>query len=309
MLGIEQKKGSDDVLNGRIIAYAKILPEPGNTKTETPFGDMVKNGLLVLEGDFKIFSSLPSRKVVNSEVDDRINNMLQSMEESGIEIPPEIDVDSMRDRLHELSNMEVIPIPARIGNFESEEDILKEDADIFYIGEFIGASQAHFCLTMLPVYYQARYREQVRRKEIDNLNDALLQFENSDFVGDADLQKDSNELFPKGVSLNTFCGDLENLLNSRVIPFLLSLKTDDEYNKQIKLFYEFMKSYPVKADLRLIDTSLKNIRYNRISEDSKKLLELGCKKINAIYNEDAKTASELSDEIIKIVKSRMFGEM
>ena len=45
MLGIEQKKGNDEHLCGRMIAYAKILPSP-DALSGTPFDDMVKNGLL-----------------------------------------------------------------------------------------------------------------------------------------------------------------------------------------------------------------------------------------------------------------------
>jgi len=143
MLGIEQKKGNDEQLCGRMIAYARILPSPDAEPNETPFDDMIKNGLLTLEGDFRQFEHKPSRREVNRAVDAKFNNFLKTMEENGVELPENLDVDAMRERLHELSNMEVIPIPARIGNFNNEEDILKEDADIYYIGEFIGANQAH----------------------------------------------------------------------------------------------------------------------------------------------------------------------
>ena len=41
MLGIEQKKGNDEKLCGRMIAYAKILPSP-DAQNATPFDDLVK---------------------------------------------------------------------------------------------------------------------------------------------------------------------------------------------------------------------------------------------------------------------------
>ena len=47
-----------------------------------------------------------------------------SMQADGVELPSDMDVEQMRERLHELSSMEVIPIPAKIGNFTREEDIL-----------------------------------------------------------------------------------------------------------------------------------------------------------------------------------------
>ncbi len=214
-----------------------------------------------------------------------------------MELPENLNVDAMRERLHELANMEVIPIPARIGNFSNEEDILKEDADIYYIGEFIGANQAHYCLTTLPIYYQAKYREQAKRSEMDMLNEVLSQFEEGDFVGTEEIQKDSEELFPKGLTLNTFMGDLSKLLNVRVIPFLLACESDNEYNTQIQLFYTFMKGYPDQNDIKRIDKSLRELRKQSDSITARNLLELSCKRISAIYNEDSQLASELAKQI------------
>ena len=286
-----------------MIVYAKILPTPEDLGGGTPFDDMVKNGLLTLEGDFRQFSPrLPSRRDIDRAVDDKLDDMLESMEADGVDLPSEMDVEKMRERLHELSSMEVIPIPAKIGNFSCEEDILNENADIYYIGEFVGVSQAHFCLTMLPVYYQAKYREQAKRKEMDFLNDALAQFESVGFVDTDDLQNDSEELFPKGVTLNTFMGDLGKLLNTRVIPFLLALESDEQYDQQIKLFYEFMKGYPVQADVKLIDYAIQDLRHKKDSAVTRRILELGCQKIDAIYNENPQRASEIGQEIAKFAK-------
>ena len=305
MLGIEQKKGNDDNLCGRIIAYATILPNPDEQDSGTPFDDMIKNGLLALEGDFRMFSPrVPSKKAIDRAVDDKINDMLESMEADGVELPPDMNIETMRERLHELSSMEVIPIPAKIGNFSCEEDILNEDADIYYIGEFIGAGQAHFCLTTLPIYYQARFREQARKKEMDFLNDALSQLETGEFVDTEDLQKDSDDLFPKGVTLNTFMGDLGKLLNTRVIPFLLALESEEQYNQQIKLFYEFMKGYPIQTDVKLIDLALRDLRQKSESTMARKLLELGCQKIDAIYNENPQKADSINKEIMKFAANK-----
>ena len=305
MLGIEQKKGNDDNLCGRMIAYAKILPNPDERDSGTPFDDMIKNGLLALEGDFRMFSPrVPSKKAIDRAVDDKINDMLESMEADGVELPPDMNIETMRERLHELSSMEVIPIPAKIGNFSCEEDILNEDADVYYIGEFIGMNQAHFCLTTLPIYYQARFREQARKKEMDFLNDALSQLETGEFVDTEDLQKDSDDLFPKGVTLNTFMGDLGKLLNTRVIPFLLALESEEQYNQQIKLFYEFMKGYPIQTDVKLIDLALRDLRQKSESTMARKLLELGCQKIDAIYNENPQKADSINKEIMKFAANK-----
>ncbi len=296
MLGIEQKKGNDEKLCGRMIAYAKILPSP-DAQNATPFDDLVKNGLLALEGDFRETSMFPETRNIGKSVDSKLNNLLESMQEEGIELPDNVDIDSLRNRLHELSNMEVIPIPARIGNFASEEDIMKENADVYYIGEYIGLNQAHFCLTTLPIYYQARYREQAKATEINLLNEMLSQFESGAMMDNDDIQKDTDELFPAGLTLNTFVGDLDNLLNVRVIPFLLACENDSDYETQIALFYNFMKDYPQQEDITRVDHAIRELRKRGDNQSARKLLELSCKKINSIYSEDTKTAEKLEAEI------------
>lgn len=303
MLGIEQKKGNDENLCGRMIAYARILPNPDNEASGTPFDDMIKNGILTLEGDFRqAFPTKSQRRALTDAVDEKFDNMLEHMESEGIEIPENVDVEKIRDRLHELSSMEVIPIPAKIGNYNEESEILAEDADIYYIGEFIGVSQAHYCLTTLPIYYQARFREQTRRKEMEFLNEALAQIETGEFVDTDDLQNDTEELFPKGVTLNTFVGDMGKLLNTRVVPFLLALETDEQYEEQIKLFYQFMKGYPVHADIKLIDLAVRDLRAKRDNALLRRLLELGCQKIIATYNENPRLANEIGEKIAKFAK-------
>lgn len=285
-----------------MIAYARILPTPDNEKGTSPFDDMIKNGLLALEGDFR--QSIPTksqRKAITDAMDEKFDNMLERMESEGIDIPENVDVDKMRERLHELSSMEVIPIPARIGSFETEEQILDEDADIYYIGEFIGAGQAHYCLTTLPIYYQAVYREQAKRKEMDFLNEALAQIEAGDFVDTDDLQQNSEELFPEGITLNNFVGDLSKLLNVRVIPFLLASESDMEYDRQMIKFFEFMKAYPETADILRIDMALRELRHQD-STVARKLLELSCQKVCAVYDEDSKKAQDIEKQISELLK-------
>lgn len=302
MLGIEQKKGNDENLCGRMIAYARILPVPEGESNTSPFDDMIQNGLLTLEGDFRQAAEKRSRNAFNKAVDAKLDNLLETMQEEGMDLPANIDVEAARERLHELSNMEVIPIPARIGNFTKEEEILQEDADIYYIGEFIGANQAHYCLTTLPIYYQAKYREQAKREEMDFLSAALEQIEAGDFVDTDDLQKNNEELFPAGITLNNFVGDLSKLLNTRVIPFLLALESNYDYDIQVQQFFTFMKGYPDQNDIKRIDIALREIRSQRDSMVARQLLELSCKKVCAVYDEDAALAQKISQDITDLLK-------
>ncbi|MBR2089630.1 MAG: hypothetical protein IJ905_04550, partial [Fibrobacter sp.] len=66
---------------------------------------------------------------------------------------------------------------------------------------------------------------------------------------------------------------------------------------QIQLFYTFMKGYPDQNDIKRIDKSLRELRKQSDSITARNLLELSCKRINAIYNEDSQLASELAKQI------------
>ena len=63
-----------------------------------------------------------------------------------------------------------------------------------------------------------------------------------------------------------------------------------------------MKGYPVQADVKLIDLALRDLRNNTESARARRLLELGCQKIDAIYNENPQKAREIGQEIAKFAE-------
>ena len=58
-----------------------------------------------------------------------------------------------------------------------------------------------------------------------------------------------------------------------------------------------MKDYPQQEDISRVDLAIQKLRKRSDDQDARKLLELSCKKINAIYNEDTKSAELLDAEI------------
>lgn len=298
VLGIEQKKGDGNVLSGKLIAYARILPTQDNEPAPQPFLDMVKNGLLVIEGDFRANNTFKQflRKELGRDFDENIAGMIERIKEEGGDLPEGIDAEAIRERVNELSNMEVIPIPAKITNKSSEEDILKEDGDIYFIGEFQGVSQAHFCLTSLPIYYQAKYREQEKAYEQTLLNDILAQIETHKVIDVAEI-KDAGELFPEGASLNSFIGNLQELLDSRVIPFFMAQKTAEDFEIAWSLFESFMEPYPNKGDLKALKNAVASLRADQANAIERRRLELYCNKISAVYHENFRKIPEIMQEI------------
>ena len=116
MLGIEQKKGDANILSGKLIAYARILPSTDAEPAPAPFQSMVRNGLLVIEGDFRDTNTVRQllQKELGNNFDEKIDNLIERIQEEGGDLPEGFDPEMIRERINELSNMEVIPIPAKI---------------------------------------------------------------------------------------------------------------------------------------------------------------------------------------------------
>ena len=301
LLGIEQKKGDSKLLCGKLVAYAKILPAQEAELAPTPFKEMSKTGFLVIEGDFRANSDFREflKKEFGQNFDEKISGLIEHLQEEGQELPEDLNPDSIKERLNEISNMEIIPIPAKIVNKATEEDILKSDGDIYYIGEFQGVNQAHFCLTSLPIFYQAKYREQEKASEQIYLNDLLLQIENQKVLDNAEI-KEETDLFPEGASLNSFIGNLQELFDTRIIPYFLSLESGNEFEKAFTSFENFMEPYPAKADLNLLKTTLLTLKQDQGNEKERKRLELLCHKISAAYHEDFRKIPEILAELKKL---------
>lgn len=298
LLGIQQKKGDAQVLCGKLIAYARILPSTDNDGAPTPFQEMVRNGLLVVEGDFRANNTFKQflRKELGRDFDQNIAGLIERIKDEGGEIPEGLDVDAIRERVNELSNMEVIPIPAKITHHESEEEILKAEGDIYYIGEFQGVGQAHFCLTSLPIYYQAKYREQEKINEQRYLGEILSQIETQKVIDTAEI-KDASELFPEGATLNSFIGNLQEVLDTRVIPFFMAQESTDDFECAWSLFATFMQPYQHKADIENLKDAIVNLRANQADATARRRLELYCNKISAVYHENFRKIPEIMQEL------------
>lgn len=298
MLGIEQKKGDANILSGKLIAYARILPSTDAEPAPAPFQSMVRNGLLVIEGDFRDTNTVRQllQKELGNNFDEKIDNLIERIQEEGGDLPEGFDPEMIRDRINELSNMEVIPIPAKITHKESEEEILKDDGDIFYIGEFQGVGQAHFCLTSLPIYYQAKYKEQVKVTEQRYLEELLSQIESQEIL-DTNSLKENSDLFPNDASLNSFIGNLQELFDTRIIPFILSQVTESDFQKAITQFNHFMQPYSGKDDLEQVCKTLELLRQNSANTTERKRLELLCNKISAIYHENFRKVPAIIEEL------------
>ncbi len=298
MLGIEQKKGNPEKLCGRMVAYAKILRSAmKNDAMPGPFPSMIRNGILAVRGEFEKNSNIKSfmRHEMGTSVDKGINDLIEHIKERGGELPDGLDVDSFRNRLEELSSMEIIPVPAKIMFYEHEEDILRENADIYYIGEFSGMSQAHLCITSLPIFYQAKYREQQNAEEQSYISEFLSQIESGGLITS---KPENGEFLPGKGSLLTFVGDLQELLERQVVPYLLyQAGNEEEFKASLERFKNFMAPYKNSRDIEEIENAICKLRSNENDSRERFRLELLCRKVSALYHEKFELVPEIQQKL------------
>lgn len=258
---------------------------------------MIRNGILAVRGEFEKNSNIKSfmRHEMGTSVDKGINDLIEHIKETGGELPDGVDVESFRNRLEELSSMEIIPVPAKIMFYENEEDILRENADIYYIGEFSGMSQAHLCITSLPIFYQAKYREQQNAEEQSYISELLSQIESDGLITS---KPENGEFLPGKGNLLTFVGDLQELLERQVVPYLLyQAGNGEEFKASLDRFKSFMAPYKEPGDVEGIGNAICKLRMNENDSRERFRLELLCRKVSAMYHEKFEQVPEIQQKL------------
>jgi len=298
VFGIIQKKGDENNLCGKVIGYVKIPPPEAGNGMETPFDALVSpDGILAIQGDY---SKTP-------DFDTFRNNLQQSLPEGLQEILKHIlEDDEIRENLDKAKKIsfsvipqkgrdklgDFFPVPAQLTLFQSEEALLAEDGDIYFLGEYASMSSAHLFLTGFPIIYQAKYREQTEQqktKEVDELLEGIGESESEDLA--IHLSGD----------LNSFNGNLLNLLDTQILPKIMYIiERNDAKNFQagINSLRSFMHSYPHQQDIEKMISILQCINEKKFSSSNEaKTLTLLCKKISALHHEEFEILPEIQKEL------------
>jgi hypothetical protein len=99
----------------------------------------------------------------------------QARETGGLESA--LDPEAVKERLESMKNADFIPIPAKVAFFNSEEEMLAQESDVFFLGSFTVLSHAHLCVNSFPILYQAYYREQEHREVEKGISELLRNIE------------------------------------------------------------------------------------------------------------------------------------
>src|SRR5271169_6517680 len=122
LLGIEQKKGTQNRLDGRLTVYANIDIDPSDlVSMKHPIASMVHNGLLVAQGNYREQNNL--RDFLKSEMGVSLEDGLEEFLDKLGGLESALDPEKLRDRIENIDELEdFIPTPAKIVPFTSEDD-------------------------------------------------------------------------------------------------------------------------------------------------------------------------------------------
>jgi len=301
MAQIVQKKGSPDRLSGVMLAYARILPGGPPEKSGFPWEEAVKNNLLVVSGNFVGQASLKDflRREFGADSGEGLENFANQLREMGSDLPEGLDSDELRRRMEALSNMEIIPVPARIVQFESEREILEEKADVFWVGDFHGVGQAHLAVTSFPILYQAWYREQVGVHLQEEIEGFLQQIASAPPPVVAAPTRDDPVVLHLEGDLSTYSGKLLDLLSSQVVPNLVyNLGNPGEFSLSMRNFRRFMKPYRRLQDIDDLENALNKLRQGDSRQSP--IVEQVCRMISAFHHEEFERIPAIQSELVKL---------
>ena len=277
----EIKKGNLKNLKGLLIVYAKITNQDSSDNQKNPVHEMAKNGLLAATGDYRTQNNIGDflKKELGISLEDLGNS--ENVNIAGL--PEGMNPDFIKRKLESLKGFEeMIPTPSKLEVFESEQELLSRDSDIFYLGEFERLANANLAVNALPILYQSVYREQAARSIAQEIEKMLLTAQND-------------------VTSNHYSNDItkvEDKLNREFISELLYNRQNPEELEKWKIkTRNFMSGYKYPADVeQVLWLATKS---NSETAEVRLLLELYVRKIGAFLKEDYKTAGEMKKEIEK----------
>ncbi|MBD3391000.1 MAG: hypothetical protein GF418_03030 [Chitinivibrionales bacterium] len=281
-LGVEQKKGAGDILDGRLTVYARVdLDLSDILSSKHPIASMVNNGLLVVQGNYREQSNL--RDFLKSEMGLSLEEGLSEFLEKLDGLESALDPDKLREKMENIGDIqEFIPTPAKIVPFGTEEEILKEEGDVYYTGEFRNVANANLSVNSFPIIYQARFREQEIVHLRDEIETLISQVENNEMP----------ETFSEASG-----GGIEDKVFKELLPYLLySRKEKGAFDKAQKKFRSFLNATQFQEDVNRIVAILE--RPGDLATRDYKLLELHGKRIVATGTEQYEKVDQITREIV-----------
>jgi hypothetical protein len=278
---IEQKKGDKDHLTGVLTAYAILDIETADlVSMKHPIALTIYNNLLVAQGNYREQNNL--RDFLKSEMNISLEEGLEEFLDKLGGLESAFDSQKLRDKIENIDELEeFIPTSAKIVPFHSENDILSEEGDVYFVGRFKNIGNAILSVNSFPILYQARFREQ----EIDKVRNEIEQ-----------LISQIDKLGPPEMTFSTPNVNIEDKIMKEFIPNMLYCRKDPKvFSVAEKQFKLFMQGYRFKDDVEAIISIIAN--QAELTTKYFKLLELYAKKIFEVRKENYIEVEKLRHEI------------
>jgi hypothetical protein len=281
LLGIDQKKGNPDRLDGRLTVYANIDIDPSDlVSMKHPIASMVHNGLLVAQGNYKEQNNLKDflKSEMGISLEEGLGDFLDKL--GGLESA--LDPEKLKEKMENIDELEdFIPTPAKIVSFPSVDDILEQEGDVFYAGVFKNVGNAILSVNSLPILYQAQFREQEIAKVRSEIELLITQIERNETPRTPFYSSDVR---------------VEEKIMKEFIPNMLYCRKEKKvFGAAEKQFRDFLHDYRHKEDIDSIVFIISE--EHELTSKHFKLLELYAKKISRVQEENFAEAEKLQKDI------------
>jgi hypothetical protein len=281
LLGIVQKKGDANRLDGRLTVYAFLDIDPSDLLSmKHPIASMIHNGLLVAQGNYREQNNLKDflKSEMGLSLEDGLEDFLDKL--GGLESA--LDPEKLRERIENIDELEdFIPTPAKIVPFTSEADVLSQEGDVYFAGAFKNVGNAILSVNSLPILYQARFREQEIRKVRNEIEQLIAQIERNSPPQERFLTPDMK---------------VEEKIMKEFIPNMLYCRKEKKvFSAAEKQFRDFLRDYKNGNDINTVIAIIADD--HELTSRHFKLLELYAKKISRITEENFSEAEKLQRDI------------
>jgi hypothetical protein len=284
LLGIQQKKGDPNRLDGRLTVYAVLDIDPSDLiSMKHPIASMAHNGLLVAQGNYREQNNLKDflKSEMGLSLEDGLEDFLDKL--GGLESA--LDPEKLRERIENIDEMEdFIPTPAKIVPFPSETDVLTQEGDVYFAGTFKNIGNAILSVNSLPILYQAQFREQEIHKVRNEIEQLIAQIEKN--------------APPREQSLSSTMKVEEKIMKEFIPNMLYCRKEKKVFDAAEKQFRGFLKAYRNAEDVDAIVSIIAG--EHELTSKHFKLLELYAKKIARVWEENFAEAEKLQKDIAEL---------
>jgi hypothetical protein len=181
-------KGNQSVLNGRVLAFARVTSMGSNDLQA-----MVHHGMLAVQGNYRDQRTLEEFFKLEFGLSlergfEQVFEQNHPESTSDATLDPEQVKERFRSMRDAVSNM---PIPAKHVVLESPAKALEFEGDVADLGEFDDVTYAHMAVNAFPILYQAYFRQQEHlelQQHIDRILEASPHNREPVFTGDVETQ-------------------------------------------------------------------------------------------------------------------------